>query len=390
LNSAKKRSQKNNMLIIFGVTLMVVMGVSSISPVFPLIKEEFNVTEQQVGLLITFFNLPAIFLTPLFGVLADRYGRKKFMVPLLFLFAVSGVLSGLTTNFNILLLLRAINGAGASALGALNVTLMGDLFRERERLKVIGYNETVANIGLAIYPLIGGMLAIFGWQFPFFLSVLAVPVGIATLFLLEDSHQNDGENLKDYFVDLFKVLKDLRIIFIYIAGFSTFFLFSGAYSSYLPFLSEYKFGFPPWITGILMFFMSFTAAFAASQLVKLSDRYTVKWLLAFSYVFYAISLFLLMVVRNFVGLMVAVIIFGMGHGINIPSMHTLTTEITSRKNRGAVISLREVFFKLSGTVAPLMMGFLYTLNGIDAVYLFSAIYSLGIFVLLFFSFKKIF
>jgi MFS family permease len=139
-----------------------------------------------------------------------------------------------------------------------------------------------------------------------------------------------------------------------------------------------------------MFFMSFTAAFAASQLVKLSDRYTVKWLLAFSYVFYAISLFLLMVVRNFVGLMVAVIIFGMGHGINIPSMHTLTTEITSRKNRGAVISLREVFFKLSGTVAPLMMGFLYTLNGIDAVYLFSAIYSLGIFVLLFFSFKKIF
>lgn len=156
------------MLIIFGVTLMVVMGVSSISPVFPLIKEEFNVTEQQVGLLITFFNLPAIFLTPLFGVLADRYGRKKFMVPFLFLFAISGVLSGLTTNFNILLLLRAINGAGASALGALNVTLMGDLFRERERLKVIGYNETVANIGLAIYPLIGGMLAIFGWQFPFF------------------------------------------------------------------------------------------------------------------------------------------------------------------------------------------------------------------------------
>jgi len=68
LNSAKKRNQKNNMLIIFGVTLMVVMGVSSISPVFPLIKEEFNVTEQQVGLLITFFNLPAIFLTPSYNM----------------------------------------------------------------------------------------------------------------------------------------------------------------------------------------------------------------------------------------------------------------------------------------------------------------------------------
>jgi len=275
-------------------------------------------------------------------------------------------------------------------LGALNVTLMGDLFRGKERLKVIGYNETVANIGLAIYPIFGGLLAVFGWQFPFFLPVLAVPVGIATLFFLEDSHQKGTENLKDYFIDLFKVLKDFRIILIYIAGFSTFFLLSGAYSTYLPFLSEYRFGFPPWITGILMFFMSFTAAFASSQLVRLNDRYTVKWLLAFSYVFYAVSLFLLIVVNSFVGLMVSVIIFGMGHGINIPSLHTLTTEITSEKNRGAVISLREVFFKLSGTLAPLMMGLLYALNGINAVYISSAIYSLGIFVLLFFSFRKIF
>ncbi|WP_113074568.1 MFS transporter [Petrotoga sp. 9PW.55.5.1] len=289
---------KNSMLIIFGITLMVVMGVSSISPIFPMLKDEFNVTEQQVGLLITFFNLPAIFLTPVFGILADRYGRKKFLVPLLFLYAISGVLCAFTRKFSVLLFLRALNGIGASSLGALNVTLMGDLFEGKDRIKIIGYNETVANIGLAIYPSIGGLLAIFGWQYPFFLSLLAIPIGILTLVFLEDSHQKEDENFKEYFVGLLKALKDVKIVFIYLAGFSTFFLMSGAYS--------------------------------------------------------------------------------------------LTTQLSTKKNRGAVLSLREVFFKLSGTIAPLMMGWLYAINGLKAVYLFSGIFSLIIFFLFLFVFKKIF
>lgn len=82
--------RNRNLRVIFTVTLMVVMSVSSITPAFPKISREFAISETQVGLLITFFTLPGVFLTPFLGVLADRWGRKKILVPSLFLFALAG------------------------------------------------------------------------------------------------------------------------------------------------------------------------------------------------------------------------------------------------------------------------------------------------------------
>ena len=82
-----------NLQIVFAVTLIAVMGVTSITPVFPMVRQVFNISAGQVGLLITMFTLPGVILSPVLGVLADRYGRKKILVPSLFLFAVAGSLA---------------------------------------------------------------------------------------------------------------------------------------------------------------------------------------------------------------------------------------------------------------------------------------------------------
>jgi hypothetical protein len=74
---AEKSVFKNkNLYFIFGVTLIAMMGVASITPAFPDIIRYFNISPQQVGWLIVAFTLPGIFLTPFTGILADRYGRK--------------------------------------------------------------------------------------------------------------------------------------------------------------------------------------------------------------------------------------------------------------------------------------------------------------------------
>lgn len=76
LQQEKSVVKDKNLQIIFLITLMGVMGVASISPAFPTIRQYFNISTVQVGYLITSFTLPGIFLTPLMGVLADRFGRK--------------------------------------------------------------------------------------------------------------------------------------------------------------------------------------------------------------------------------------------------------------------------------------------------------------------------
>jgi MFS transporter, ACDE family, multidrug resistance protein len=71
---------------------------------------------------------------------------------------------------------------GASALGTLNVTVIGDIYAGRERSAALGYNSSVLSVGTASYPAIGGALAAFGWFYPFALAFVAIPIGLLVLF----------------------------------------------------------------------------------------------------------------------------------------------------------------------------------------------------------------
>jgi hypothetical protein len=67
----------HNLHIVFAVTLMAVLGTSSITPAFPKVVQELGVSSGQVGLLITVFTLPGVLLTSVWGVLSDQFGRRK-------------------------------------------------------------------------------------------------------------------------------------------------------------------------------------------------------------------------------------------------------------------------------------------------------------------------
>jgi len=77
----RKVYKDHNLHVLFGVTLMAVLGVSSITPALPEIRDTFGVTSGQVGLLITVFTLPGVALTPVLGVLSDRHGRARSWSP---------------------------------------------------------------------------------------------------------------------------------------------------------------------------------------------------------------------------------------------------------------------------------------------------------------------
>lgn len=123
----------SNLQIVFGITLMAVLGVASITPAFPIIIRELGVSSLGIGLLITVFTFPGVVLSPVIGLFADRYGRKRILVPPIFLFGIAGGACAFARDFNVLLMLRFFQGIGAASLGALNVTLIGDLYSGRER-----------------------------------------------------------------------------------------------------------------------------------------------------------------------------------------------------------------------------------------------------------------
>ncbi len=110
--------------MIFASKLVAVMGVSLIRPILPAVQEAWNISEAQANLLLSAFTLPGIFLTLPIGLLTDRIGRKPILIPALVVFGLSGGGIIFISDFTLILVLRAIQGAASSAIAMLTVTLL--------------------------------------------------------------------------------------------------------------------------------------------------------------------------------------------------------------------------------------------------------------------------
>jgi len=381
IKSQKKIYRDTNLQIIFAVTLMAVLGVSSITPAFPMITQELKISPQAVGLLITVFTFPGVLLTPFLGILADRLGRKKILVPSLMLFGIAGGACAFARDFNLLLALRLFQGVGASSLGSLNVTIISDLYSGEERITAIGYNASVLSLGAASYPAIGGALAMIGWHYPFFLSIVAIPVGFLVLFSLENREPKNEQHFREYLKNAWQSIKNRRIVGLFVASTLTFIILYGSYLTYLPFLIKHSFGASTLVIGLIMASMSLTTALTSSQLGKLSKVCSKRTILKSAFILYALALVIFPLVPTIWALLLPTTIFGIAQGVNIPSIQTILAGLVPMEHRAAFMSVNGMVLRLGQTLGPLLMGIIFALWGMASVFYAGAGFSIAAFIL---------
>ncbi|MGY5862101.1 MAG: MFS transporter [Candidatus Thorarchaeota archaeon] len=363
----------SNLRIIFAVTLMAVMGVASITPAFPKIIQELSVPTEAIGLLIIAFTIPGVILTLVFGVLADRIGRKKVLVPALLLFGVAGGLCALVRDFNLLLALRFFQGVGAASLGSLNVTLIGDLFSGEKRKAAMAYNASVLSVGTAIYPAIGGALASLEWYYPFALPVVSIPIGLLVLFFLESPEPERSQPFNSYIIDAWRSIKDRRVIILFLASIATFIVLYGSYLTYLPILLDTSFGASALVIGLILSTVSLATAVMSLLIPRLVKVFSETRLLGLAFALYSLALFFIAIADGFWALLVSLLIFGIAHGINIPCIHSLLARLAPMEHRAAIMSLNGMVLRLGQTIGPLLMGFAFVLWGIGTPFVTGAI-----------------
>jgi MFS family permease len=357
---------RRNLHIIFSVTLIAVMGVSSITPVFPLVKETFSITAGQVGLLITMFTLPGVLLSPVLGVMADRYGRKKILVPSLFLFSIAGTLCGFTRSFEWLIFFRFLQGTGAASIGALNITLIGDLFKGKERAAAMGYNASVLSIGTASYPAIGGALATLAWYYPFYLPILALPVGIWVLIDLKNPEPSGNQSLRSYLRNVIQSFNSRNIIGLFLLSCLTFILLYGSFLTYLPLHLDERFNTPPYQIGLIISFASVATAIISTQLGRLTIRFSYRTLLITVNLLYLLSMLIIPEIDSLWWMLVPSGLFGTAMGINVPALQTLLTGSVPLEYRAAFMSANGMVLRLGQTLGPVVIGGFYIGFGMDA------------------------
>jgi len=365
-----------NLQIIFGVTLMAVLGVSSITPAFPKITRELGITGGQVGLLITFFTLPGALLAPVMGVMADRYGRKRILIPSLFLFAVAGTACTFIKDFNVLLGVRVVQGIGAASLGSINSTIIGDLYSGKRRVEAMGLNASVLSIGVASYPSIGGALAMLGWNYPFLLPLLAIPVGILALTLLKNPEPRNYQNIREYLSGTWGYLRNIKVAGLFAAGMLSFVVLYGAYLTYLTLLMDEKFGASSLTIGIIMTISSLSNAAIASQLGRINRLFSLPTIIKVSFTLYALSMVIIPFMPGLWLLLIPAMISGIANGANLPSIQTSVAELAPIEYRGAFMSLNTMMLRVGQTIGPPLIGLAYALKDINATFFTAAAISI--------------
>jgi MFS family permease len=384
MEEEKRLYLQGKLQLIFAITLMGVMAVALLSPALPEIMAHFGISEGEIGLLVTAYTLPGVFLAIFIGVLADRLGRKQVLVPCLMLFGIAGGACIFSPDFHTLLILRVFQGIGGAGLVTLSVTLIGDYFRGIERAEAMGLNASVLRIGTASYPFIGGILGTYSWYAPFFLFFIALPIGLFSIFYLVEPPRENNLSLRAYGSRIVKIATKGDTLMAALAALFAFILLYGGIITYFPLLLSERFHQSSFAIGIFISLQAVMVAIISSQAGRFASRFSKKGLFTIGFIGYGTSLFLIPFIHSVSWFVVPMLIFGLGHGLVVPNIQTFMTELAPSDFRAATMSLYNMSLRLGQTIGPLLLaGILGVFNfNLDAVFLFSGILGFGTFLLL--------
>jgi EmrB/QacA subfamily drug resistance transporter len=185
--------------VLLGATLSA-LDVSIVNVAMPTLKTTFGVSMAVIEWIAMAYMLTLTVFLPLFGRLADIYGRSRLYNIGVVVFSAGSLLCGVSPSAGFLIGSRVIQAVGAGLLQANSVALITHAFPAHERGKAIGVQGAVQAIAMAVGPFVGGILiATAGWRAIFFINI---PIGVigtaaALLILPRDRRAQTGEKV-DY------------------------------------------------------------------------------------------------------------------------------------------------------------------------------------------------
>lgn len=161
--------------------LLVAIDVTVVSTAMPKIVGDLHGLSLY-SWVFAIYTLTTCVTTPIYGKLADLFGRKSVFTIGVVLFLAGSALSGASHTMAQLVWFRAFQGIGAGAVMPVTFTIIGDLFPGEQRAKMQGVFSAVWGIAGLLGPLIGGLFVDnISWRWIFYINL---PVGIVALILV--------------------------------------------------------------------------------------------------------------------------------------------------------------------------------------------------------------
>ncbi|HEU4343146.1 MAG TPA: MFS transporter [Candidatus Binatia bacterium] len=362
--------------LVYATSVAVVMGVNFIQPALPALTEPFGISDAALGLIMVVFTAPAIFLAPIFGVIADLFGRRLLLAWGLILYGIFGAAMAFAPTFAWLLTFRAVQGIAYSAVIPLTIVLIGDLLEGDREIGGQGLKVFLDRVGYLILPPLGGLLATIAWYWPFTVYVLTVPLGIAALFWMPETKGQRGSGTRAYLGDMLRLARHPRLLVAFSAGFLRFFLDYG-FLTYFPLFLVRTHGISTATAGLLYTFFSLGAMITSSQAGRLAAGRDKAHLLFVAFLISGLAVAAVPFMPGFWLVGSSLFFYGLANGVISPMQKSLLTQNAPAQLRGGIVAFDRLIQQVSKTSSTAIVGILLVSTDLPTIFWLLGILSLA-------------
>ncbi len=360
-------------LVIADLFLLLFLGVADnqmIAALLPDLIDSFHLSVSVAGLLVVVYSAAAAVSAFISGTLSDHYGRRRFLLVGIVLFALASWGSSLSRTYAQLMLARALTGLAAGTLSTCSITYAADWFPYSVRGKAIG----MISAAYFAAPVVGVPLAAqiadrLGWRRAFLVFAgLAVIVAILSLTLPREriALQPTTEKLRRT-VEAFRsflVRRDTA------AALAIAFLVSGGLVGFITYIGQWlnhSFNIPTRTIGWVFMLGGLVSIGTAPLGGIISDRLSKRGVSIASNILLGVSVAAVPWLPWGIWLLVVFGLASLGAAFRQGPLTALITELVPSVQRGSFIALRNISSQMGIGAAAFAGGLLYEQHGYAAV-----------------------
>ena len=387
------RAYNQARILSFGLVVMTLTHTMTHSfqnihtALFPVLREEFMLTNQQMGVIASIPSLCQALLTIPAGLLSDKVGSKKMLLLAMGVACVGALMASVTNSPTMLIVAVSLLYINTTVYHPASYSFVSRSFKPRERTKALGVQGAGGTLGMAIGPISLAVLIYLGfqwrqvylfWFFPLLLGIAMIlrireePTEDVVLSDSERTEQEPASSLLSASLVFFMVFSGARMI---ASGMTNSFL-----NVYLVETQGWEFGYASLILGG-SFVMGIVAAPIGGFLAaRYGDKRWTLSVLAASYACYILAFL--------VGGVLPFTLLYLGHGffnfLGMASNSSIMARLSPGRQRGLGFALYFLPGSIMGAVAPMIAAFIADNLGMYTIFMVSfASYLVAVLVLMF-------
>jgi multidrug resistance protein len=353
------------MIIVMAILMITFIGFGIIIPVMPEIIQAADPVNATIhtGRMLAVYSAVSFLLSPFWGNLSDRIGRRPIILIGILGFAASFLLFGLSSgSLTLMYLSRVLGGLFSGAVASVIVAYVADITPPEQRTKGMGLVGMSIGLGFTFGPGFGGLLSIVSLETPFY---AASGLALFTFFLaaakLKESLSPEKRQMRmEKQISRWSAFKG-PLKYLYVLAFFVTFTLAGMEAT-LQFFGMRRFDVTPLEVGILFFVCGLVGALVQGGIVRrLIKKGEEPKFIAVGLVISAIGFFLLLAAHSLGWATMSLAVFGIGNALIRPCVTSLITQKTT-VGQGVASGLSSSMDSLGRIAGPLLGSFFFTIE----------------------------